>query len=111
MGIIDNLDTSHNEFIRIDVRVNRGYKDKDGNYLVDWIPCKAFGKNAEFICKHFDKGDPIMVECQTQQNNYTDKNGNNIYSFQFIIQSVNFIPTKKQEDKTYNNSKGKRWGK
>lgn len=112
MGIIDNMDTSHNEFIRLDVRVNRGYKDNDGNYLADWIPCKAFGKTAEFICKYFDKGDPIMLECQTQQNNYTDKKGNNIYSFQFVVQSVNFVPSKKSDnDKKDNNGKGKKWGK
>lgn len=49
--------------------------DENGDKVTDWFSCEAWGQNADFICKYFNKGDLIIVSGALQMNKYTDKNG------------------------------------
>ena len=43
------------------VAVQRISKDANGNYKADFIKCVAFGHTAEFIGRHFSKGQKIGI--------------------------------------------------
>lgn len=64
----------------------------------DFFNIVAWGKRAEYINKHLKKGNRILVDGVAQNNNYTDKNGNKVYSFTFIANDVTDFFDWKQGD-------------
>lgn len=50
--------------------VNRRFKNADGNYDADFINCVAWRAQAEFISKHFKKGDMFGVVGNLQTRIY-----------------------------------------
>ena len=46
---------------RFTLASQRNYKDKDGNYVSDFIKCIAFGKTAEVLEKYGKKGVKLIV--------------------------------------------------
>ena len=82
---------SGKSYTRFSIAADRQFANKEtGAREADFISCTAFGKTAEFICKYFLKGSPILVEGSLQNNNYTDKNGAKQYSYVVMVNSVNF---------------------
>lgn len=69
---------------------DRGRKDANGNSQTDWIPCTAWEKTAEFICKYFQKGSMIAVDGRLQSRQYQDKNGQNRTVIEVVVQNANF---------------------
>lgn len=69
---------------------DRGRKDANGNSQTDWIPCTAWEKTAEFICKYFQKGSMIAVDGRLQSRQYQDKNGQNRTAIEVVVQNANF---------------------
>ena len=67
---------------------------KDGERQTDFINCVAWRNTAEFISKHFIKGDPIAVTGEIQTRKYQDKNGNNRVAVEVLIDIVRFVPSK-----------------
>ena len=53
----------------------RSYVAKGGERQTDWIDCIAWRNNAEFLCKHFSKGDLVGIVGQIQTRNWEDKTG------------------------------------
>ena len=45
----------------ISVAVRRNRKNKEGNYNTDFLSLSVFDERAEFIGKHFKKGDAIQI--------------------------------------------------
>lgn len=78
----------------ISIAVDRGQKDNQGNYISDFFNCQAWNKTAEFITRYFVQGDPIELEGQMHNNNYTDKNGVKHYAMVVNVDKVNFAMTK-----------------
>ncbi len=74
---------------RFSLAVDRKFK-KEGEPDADFFNCTAFGKNAEVIERYCGKGSKIMVDGRVQNNNYTDKNGNKVYSVQVVVESIEF---------------------
>ena len=72
---------------RFNLAVDRRGKDKGA----DFPSCIAFGKNAENINKFFKKGNKIAIEGRIQTGNYTDKNGNKVYTTDVIVESWEFV--------------------
>lgn len=86
-------------FAMFTVAVNRPFKNKEsGEYEADFIRCKAFGKTAEFIDKWFEKGNPIGVTGWIQTGSYTDKNGNQAYSTDVVVENAEFVASKNDKD-------------
>lgn len=54
----------------------------------------AWGKTAETLGKYAPKGTKLVLECQAVQNQYTDKNGNNINTVDFTVLNFEFAESK-----------------
>jgi single-strand DNA-binding protein len=76
--------------------VNKRFK-KDGEPDADFFQYTAFGKTAEFISKYFKKGDPMLIEGEINNNNYTKEDGTKVYGTQIVVNNVEFFG-KKSED-------------
>lgn len=82
-------------FAMFTIAVNRPFKNKETNeYDADFIRCKAFGGSAEFIAKYFGKGKPIGVMGWIQTGKYTDKNGNQAFSTDVVVEKAEFVGSK-----------------
>lgn len=80
---------------RIRVAVNRP-KAKDGSQEADFIPVTAWRQTAEFVSRHFVKGQMIVVEGKLRNNDYTDNNGVKHYSMEVVADQVDFGGDKQQ---------------
>ena len=58
------------------IAVTRNYKVND-EYLSDFFTVVAWRNTAEFVAKHFKKGDSLTVQGRAEVRKYTDKDGNN----------------------------------
>lgn len=80
---------------RYTLAVDRKYsKDKE----TDFITCVAFGKSAEFAEKYLIKGMKICIEGRIQTGSYTNKDGNKVYTTDVIVESQEFVESKKSDE-------------
>ena len=78
--------TSGTSVASFTVAVDRNYKEKQ----TDFINIVAWKNTAEFVSKHFHKGDMIAIEGSIQTRNYEDKNGNKRTATEVIANNVSF---------------------
>lgn len=79
------------DFLEIKVSVSRNYKNTDGIYETDLIPCKTFNLNTKYINEYCQVGDLIGVKGRIQCN----KNGN----LELIAEKMTFLASKRKEEK------------
>ena len=82
-----------NVCVAVDRKVTKG-EDK----ITDWIDVVAWRNTAEFICKYFQKGSPIVVTGSLQTRMWDDKNGQKRKTVEVIADSVEFVPKAKGEN-------------
>lgn len=87
---------------RCTIAVNRARKI-EGQPSADFINCVAIGKIGELAEKYFRRGMKIVVTGSWQTGNYTDKNGNKIYTNECLIESFEFAESKTITGNTNNN--------
>lgn len=75
------------------IAVDRRFK-RDGEPTADFINCKAFGKQGEFVEKYFSKGKRIGLVGRIQTGSYTNKDGNKVYYTEVICDQVEFVDNK-----------------
>lgn len=75
------------------VAVTRRFKDANGNYQADFINCVAWGQTAEFINKHFHKGERIGLAGCIQSRTY-EKDGKTVYVVEVIVEEAEFVESK-----------------
>ena len=85
--------TTGTTIAKFSLAVDRKYKTDNGP-TADFFPCTAFGKLGEFCQNYLHKGSRIAVVGEPQNNNYTDKNGNKVYGWSFIINEIDFAESK-----------------
>ena len=88
-------------FTRFTVAVNRTFTNADGKRDADFINVIAWRKQAETICKFFDKGNQICLEGRLQTGSYDDKDGNKRYTVDVALDNFEFVDSKNsrsQED-------------
>jgi single-strand DNA-binding protein len=73
------------------VAVNRRYKNKEGGYDADFLPCVAFRTTAEFIGKFFKKGSLIGLEGSVQTRSYDAQDGTKRYVTEVNVENVEFV--------------------
>ena len=78
------------------IAVQRRYKNPNGEYDADYIGCVAWGNQADFVHKHFIKGQAIGVTGNLQTRNYDDKNGIKRYVTEVIVDEIDFIGKKEK---------------
>lgn len=81
------------------IAVNRGTKNDDGEYEVDYINCRCWNKTAENLCNYQDKGNLIIVEGSISVENYTDKDGNNRYITYVLANNIEYTIRKQVTEK------------
>lgn len=77
------------------IAVNRRFK-REGEDDVDFFNCTCFGKQAEFLEKYFHQGSRVCLVGRIQNNNYTNKNGEKVYSVQIKVDELEFAERKGQ---------------
>ena len=82
---------------RFSLAVNRRFP-REGEPDSDFFNCTAFGKTAEFVEKYFHKGSRMSLVGRVQNDNYTNKNGEKVYSVQIIAEEVEFAERKSTAD-------------
>lgn len=78
---------------RYSIAVERRFK-REEDPDADFFNLVSFGKTAEFVEKYLRKGTKIVVEGEVRNNNYTNKDGQMVYSNEFLINSVEFAESK-----------------
>ena len=78
---------------RFSIAVNRRFAN-DGETNADFFNCTASGKTAEFIEKYFRQGSRMSLVGRIENNNYTNKNGEKVYSVQIMVEEVEFAERK-----------------
>ena len=74
---------------RFSVAVRRNFK-REGEPDADFFNCTAFGKNAEFIERYMHKGTKVALNGRVQNDNYTNKDGQMVYSVRIIVDEIEF---------------------
>lgn len=70
--------------------VDRNYTPKGEEKQTDFITCVAWRTTAEFISKHFNKGDMLAVTGEIQTRKYTDKNNNQRVAVEVVVSQASF---------------------
>ena len=76
------------------IACDRGRRDANGQSVADWIDVVAWDRQAEFVCRYFQKGSLIAVEGRLQSRNYQDKSGNNRSAVEVVVNNVSFAGNK-----------------
>lgn len=71
-------------------------KDGRGNYHADFFRCTCWNRLAEAVGKHCCRGTKLLIAGRLKNNNY-EKDGQKIYSNEILIESLEFLETKKQD--------------
>ena len=82
---------------RFSIAVNRRFS-RQGDTDTDFFNCTAFGKQAEFVEKYFKQGSRMLLTGRVQNDNYTNKNGERVYSVQFMADEIEFAERKSTAD-------------
>jgi single-strand DNA-binding protein len=61
----------------------------------DFLDCVAWRNTAEFFCKWFSKGSPVVVEGSLQTRMYEDKNGQKRKAVEVVASNIFFVPKAK----------------
>ena len=82
--------------VMITLAVPRSFKNQDGAYDTDFIPCRAFGSIAQNVCEYCEKGDLVGIKGRIQRlgNDYT---ANGYPIIEVIAEKVTFLSTKVKE--------------
>lgn len=78
---------------RFSVAVDRRFK-REGEPDADFFNCTSFGKQAEFIEKYLHKGTKVVLGGRLQNNNYTNKDGQMVYSVNILVDEIEFAESK-----------------
>lgn len=77
------------------VAVERSYVKQGEERQADFIDCVAWRQNAEFLTRYFAKGQLVALEGSLQKRSYQDKDGNNRYVTEVVVDSVHFTGDRK----------------
>ena len=76
--------------------VPRSYKNEDGEYDTDFIPCKLWSIVAENTVEYCKKGDLVAIKGRLQSVTY-EENEFKHTGIELIAERVSFLSTKKPE--------------
>ena len=79
---------------KFSLAVDRRYKKQGDETTADFFNCTAFGKQGEFVEKYLKQGTKIVVTGRIQNDNYTNKEGQKVYSVQIMVEEIEFAESK-----------------
>lgn len=86
----------HLAVARYTLAVNRRFQQQ-GQTEVDFIPCIAFGKTAQFAEKYFSKGQQIAITGRLQIRSWENESGQRQWNTEVVVEEQYFAGSKKQE--------------
>ena len=84
---------------KFSLAVDRKFK-REGQPTADFFNCTCFSKQAEFVEKYLKKGTKILLTGQIQNNNYTNRDGQTVYSVQVLVDEMEFAESKNANNTT-----------
>ena len=78
---------------RYTVAVSKRFK-RDGEPDADFVTCKSFGKQAEFVERYFKKGMRIALEGRISVYSYEDNTGQRKWVTEVVAENVEFAESK-----------------
>lgn len=78
---------------RFSIAVDRRFK-REGEPDADFFNCTAFGKQAEFVERYLHKGIKMVVVGRIQNDNYTNRDGQQVYSVRVMVDELEFAESK-----------------
>ena len=84
---------SQTAIARFSIAVDRRFK-REGEPDADFFNCTAFGKQAEFVERYLRKGTKMVVIGSIQNDNYTNRDGQKVYSVQIVVDEMEFAESK-----------------
>ena len=81
------------------IAVNRRFKSESGQQECDFITVVAWRQQAEFVCKYFKKGKPILVCGQLQTRSWNDNQGQKRYATEVVAEEVSFVASSEEQKK------------
>lgn len=88
---------SGRSYCHLRIACDRDRSGRDGEKITDFLDATAWGSTAEFICKYFHKGDPILLEGKVYTTSWKDRNGNARYGVEINVDDVYFCGGKRRE--------------
>jgi single-strand DNA-binding protein len=79
---------------RFNLAVDRRFK-REGEATADFFQIVAFGRLGEFVDKYLQKGTKVVLDGELRNNNYTNKDGQKVYGFQIVANSIEFAESKR----------------
>lgn len=86
------------------IAVDHDRTNKDGVREADFFTVKAWRSTADFLCKYFDKGDPIIVDGRLTSRNWQDAEGNNRVALEIVADNLYFCGGKRDSDSGNNSA-------
>ena len=90
---------------RFTLAVDRKFK-RQGETEADFFNCTAFGKQGEFVEKYLQQGTKILLTGRVQNDNYTNREGQKVYSVQIIAEELEFAESKGKSESQETNNDG-----
>lgn len=88
---------------RYTLAVDRRFK-REGEQNADFIGCIAFGKAGEFAEKYFRQGMRVTICGRIQTGNYTNRDGQKVYTTDVVVEEQEFAESKKASEGNNNSS-------
>jgi single-strand DNA-binding protein len=81
---------SGRKLAKVSLATTERYKDSDGKLVSEtqWHNLIGWGKVAEYMIKHLDKGHEVAVQGKLHSRSYTDKDGNKRYISEINIDEL-----------------------
>lgn len=79
------------------IAVDRNYVKQGEERQTDFINIVCWRKQAEFVCRYFEKSSMIALEGQLQTRTYQAKDGSNRYVTEVVADSVSFTGEKREQ--------------
>lgn len=80
------------------IGVSRKYAKEGEQTQSDFFNIVAWRTTAEFVTKHFKKGDAICICGSLQTRSWTAQDGNKRYATEVVADEVGFVEKKKTEE-------------
>lgn len=89
--------STERSYLRVRLAVNEFYFDKEGQKTekTEWFNLISWGVTAERMAKVIGKGDKIMIEARLSNNNWQDKEGNNHYDLNIVVDDFMLLKSKR----------------
>jgi single-strand DNA-binding protein len=80
--------------------INRRWKAKDGEHREEttFVPCKCFGRNADFARTYLRKGTPIWCDGRMETHRWTSADGTEKERLELVVNSIQFTESQQRDE-------------